>query len=102
MEQKSLKSSCSSNSLGGIAEEEVLQSSEVTGGGKVFVVKQNTFDNGDGSKVASEATIDSTNIRRVPSTTRNGGVRISLNEEIFINSINSSQQPQDQSSKELS
>ena len=96
-EQRSIKSSCSSNSLGGGLEEDNLHSSEVTGGGKVFVFKQNTVDSGDKLQVTSESTVDSPSNRRLPPT-RNGGVRISLNEDIFINEINLSQS-EDQHSK---
>lgn len=45
LEQRSLKSSCSSGSIGGGGvDDDVSSSSEVTGGGKVFVVKQQRSD----------------------------------------------------------
>lgn len=85
-EQPSILSSCSSGSLGGndITDEGgvVMTSSEVTPGGKVFVMKKQTsLDNPDGPPsqlpVIRKAVIK-----------KNGDIRASLTEEILANEIN--------------
>lgn len=101
-EQRNLMNSNSSGSLGvapeGDKDDDNLPSnlsSEVTAGGRVFVVKQRSHDNFDGLKTATP-TQGSPAIRRIPTSTSPGigrnGVRVSLNEETFVNEITLSQE----------
>lgn len=101
-EQRNLMNSNSSGSLGVAPEGDKDDdnppsslSSEVTAGGRVFVVKQRSHDNGDGLKTGTP-TQSSPAIRRIPTSTSPGigrnGVRVSLNEETFVNEITLSQE----------
>ena len=63
-------------------------SSEVTSGGKVFVVKkQPSMDSCDGSVIKTPPTIHVPVIRKSVAK-KNGDIRASLTEEIFANEIN--------------
>ncbi len=95
-EHPSLLSSCSSGSLGGNdtpdevggATSNVSTSSEVTSGGKVFVVKkQSSMESCDGPVNKTPPSIHVPVIRKTVSK-KNGDIRASLTEEIFANEIN--------------
>lgn len=92
-EQRSMLSSNSSGSLGNEATREDTVS-EVTPSGTVFLVKQMSQD---GDTLQNNLQKSSPNASRGTSTAgmgvaRNGDVRTSLHEEIFINEINLSQE----------